>query len=134
MTFGSTWNTRLRPPPLTVTPAAGPVIVCVPPVLLSSSCVPVRVITCGVANTASSKLMFELPAGTGVGEGDGLAQAQQPRARGEDIAGVVHDERREDLARVRQLERDRAAQGGGHGVAAKDVVGRGDERRPGRPR
>ena len=33
----STWNTRLRPPPLTVTPAAGPVIVSVPLVLLSSS-------------------------------------------------------------------------------------------------
>ena len=32
------------PPPLTVTPAAGPVIVSVPPVLLSSSWLPVRVI------------------------------------------------------------------------------------------
>ena len=33
----STWNTRLVPPPLIVTPAAGPVIVSVPLVLLSSS-------------------------------------------------------------------------------------------------
>ena len=30
MTPASTWNTRLSPPPLTVTPAAGPVIVSVP--------------------------------------------------------------------------------------------------------
>ena len=32
-----TWKTRLRPPPLTVTPAAGPVMVSVPPVSLSTS-------------------------------------------------------------------------------------------------
>ena len=37
MTPLSTWNTRLSPPPLTVTPADGPVIVSVPLVLLSSS-------------------------------------------------------------------------------------------------
>ena len=37
VTPASTWNTRLRPPPLTVTPAAGPVIVSVPVVSLSSS-------------------------------------------------------------------------------------------------
>ena len=37
VTPASTWNTRLSPPPLTVTPAAGPVIVSVPLVLLSSS-------------------------------------------------------------------------------------------------
>src|SRR5262245_45432951 len=30
VTKASTWNTRLAPPPLTVTPAAGPVIVAVP--------------------------------------------------------------------------------------------------------
>ena len=33
----STWNTRLSPPPLTVTPAAGPVMVSPSLVLLSSS-------------------------------------------------------------------------------------------------
>src|SRR5215468_1578411 len=33
----STWNTRLAPPPLTVTPTAGPVIDTAPVVLLSSS-------------------------------------------------------------------------------------------------
>ena len=59
----STWNTRLSPPPLTVTPAAGPVIVSVPVVLLSSSWVPVRVIVCGVAKTVWSKVMFEFPEG-----------------------------------------------------------------------
>jgi hypothetical protein len=37
VTFASTWNTRLFPPPLTVTPAFGPVIVSVPVVSLSSS-------------------------------------------------------------------------------------------------
>ena len=47
VTPASTWNTRLAPPPLTVTPAAGPVIVSVPVVLLSSSWPPVRVIVCG---------------------------------------------------------------------------------------
>ena len=52
-----TWNTRLGPPPLTVTPAAGPVIVCVPLVLVSSSWVPVRVIVCGVAKTVGSKVI-----------------------------------------------------------------------------
>ena len=40
--IASTWNTRLCPPPLTVTPAFGPVIVSVPVVSLSSSWVPVR--------------------------------------------------------------------------------------------
>ena len=39
-----TWNTPLWPPPLIVTPAAGPVIVCVPPVSLRSSTLPPRVI------------------------------------------------------------------------------------------
>ena len=40
VTPASTWNTRLSPPPLTVTPAAGPVIVSVPVVSLSSSWLP----------------------------------------------------------------------------------------------
>ena len=40
VTPASTWNTRLAPPPLTVTPAFGPVIVSVPVVSLSSSWVP----------------------------------------------------------------------------------------------
>ena len=36
VTLALTWNTRLAWLPLTVTPAAGPVIVCVPVVLLSA--------------------------------------------------------------------------------------------------
>ena len=36
-TFALTWNTRPSLPPLTVKPAAGPVIVSIPVVLLSSS-------------------------------------------------------------------------------------------------
>src|SRR5262249_12800459 len=58
----SIWNTRLALLPLIVTPAAGPVIVSVPLVLLSSSWVPVRVIVCGEANTVGSKVMVEIPA------------------------------------------------------------------------
>ena len=53
-------NTRLWPPPLMVTPAAGPVMVSVSVVLESSSSVPVRVIVCGVLNTFGSKEIFAL--------------------------------------------------------------------------
>ncbi len=45
-------------PPLTVTPAAGPVIVVVPVALLSSSVAP-GVIVCPPVNTAGSKLISE---------------------------------------------------------------------------
>ena len=62
VTFASNWNTRLSPPPLIVTPAAGPVIVCVPLVLLSSSWLPVSVIVCGVANTVLSNVIVLAPA------------------------------------------------------------------------
>ena len=55
MTFASIWNTRLFPPPSTVTPAAGPVIVSVSVVLESSSWLPVKVIVCGVLNTRAVK-------------------------------------------------------------------------------
>ena len=45
-----------------VTPAAGPVIVCVPPVSSSSSWPPVSVIVCGVLNTVGSKtIVFAWP-------------------------------------------------------------------------
>jgi hypothetical protein len=53
----STWKTRLCPPPLIVTPPAGPVIVSVPVVSLSSSWPEVRVIVCGVANAVGSKVI-----------------------------------------------------------------------------
>src|SRR4051812_46943257 len=55
VTFGSTRNTRESPPPLTVTPPAGPAIVAIPPVLLSSSGAPTRVIVWGVEKTAGSQ-------------------------------------------------------------------------------
>ena len=57
----SIWNTRLALLPLTVTPAAGPVIVSVPVVSLSSSWVPFRVIVCGVAKTVVSKSIVLAP-------------------------------------------------------------------------
>ena len=61
MTPPPTTNTRLAPPPLTVTPAFGPVIVSVPVVSLSSSCVPLRVIVCGVLNIVLSKVIVSAP-------------------------------------------------------------------------
>ena len=57
VTLALTWNTRLAPPPLTVTPAAGPVIVCVPLVSLSMSWVPVRVIVWGVFQIVPEKVI-----------------------------------------------------------------------------
>ena len=62
VTFASTWNTRLSPPPLTVTPAAGPVIVSVPVVSLSSSWRRQRD-RLGVAKTVGSKVIVWAPAG-----------------------------------------------------------------------
>ena len=72
--------------PLTVTPAAGPVIVSVPLVSLSSSWPEVRVIVCGVAKAVGSKVMV---VGTllGVGVEDRLAE----RA-GAAVVGVAHHE------------------------------------------
>src|SRR5262245_1241944 len=57
----STWNTRLVPPPLTVTPAAGPVMVSVSLVLLSSSWPRLSGIVWALANTMGSKVMVEFP-------------------------------------------------------------------------
>ena len=57
----STWKTRVWPPPLIVTPAAGPVIVCVPVVLLNSSRSPASVIVFGVLKTVASKSMVLAP-------------------------------------------------------------------------
>ena len=55
VTFASTSKTRLFPPPLMVTPAAGPVIVCVPPLSFRSSGLPPSVIVWGVPKTVESK-------------------------------------------------------------------------------
>ena len=76
----STWNTRLSPPPLTVTPAAGPVIVSVPVVLLSSSWRAGQVIVWAAAKTVGSKVI--VLARNGVGAGDRLAKA------GRAVAGI----------------------------------------------
>src|SRR5262245_22014105 len=58
----SIWNTRLALLPLIVTPAAGPVIVSVPLVSVSSSWPPLRVIVRAVLNTVGSKLIVFAPA------------------------------------------------------------------------
>ena len=57
VTPASTLNTRLIPPPLTVTPAAGATKASIPVVFANSSCPSVRVIVCGVANTVESKVI-----------------------------------------------------------------------------
>src|SRR5262249_32588051 len=62
VTFESTRNTRLALLPLTVTPAAGPVIVVAPVVSLSSSWLPPRVIVFAVLNTVLSKTIVSGPA------------------------------------------------------------------------
>jgi hypothetical protein len=61
VTSPSTWNTRLFPPPLTVTPLFGPVIVSVPVGSLSSSWPPVRMIVFGELNTVLSKVIVSAP-------------------------------------------------------------------------
>ena len=106
VTPASTWNTRLCPPPLTVTPAAGPVIVSVPVVLLSSSCVPVRVIVCGVLEHGRIEGDLRVSRGIGVGEDDGLRQAQEAGSREERAARRIHDQAGEDRAGVGQIEGD----------------------------
>ena len=52
---------RGRPPPLTVTPAFGPVIVSVPVVSSARAGEAVRVIVCGVLNTLLSKAIVSFP-------------------------------------------------------------------------
>ena len=58
----STPNTLTVPPPLIVTPAAGPVIVSVPLVLLSASDPDVNVIVWALAKTVGSKSIVFAPA------------------------------------------------------------------------
>src|SRR3954453_2519498 len=59
-----TWKTRLSPPPLTVTPAVGPVIVQVGivPVFVNSSWPPVGGIVCMLAKILGEKLLATGPA------------------------------------------------------------------------
>ena len=101
VTSASTWNTRLRPAALTVTPLFGPVIVSVSLVLVSSSWVPVSVIVCAVLNTWLSKVICRVSRAIEVGEEDGFRQAQEARSR-EEAARRIHDQVREDRAGVRK--------------------------------
>ena len=102
VTLASTWNTRLSPPPLTVTPAAGPVIVCVPVVSLSSSWVPLRVIVCGVLKTVAVEGDRVGPRGR-IRHGDRLAQVDL--AGDGRVGGVVHDERGQQPAVLQRHQR-----------------------------
>ena len=76
----STWKTRLRPPPLIVTPAAGPVIVKIGTGLLNSSWPPVTVIVCPPVKTAGSKLIA-IGAGERIRQAHGSGQGQLGRIR-----------------------------------------------------
>ena len=60
LTRAATSNTPLAPPPLTDTPAVGPVIVCTPVLLVRSSTL-LTVIVCGAANTVGSKVIVLAP-------------------------------------------------------------------------
>ena len=57
VTPASILNTWLLPPPLTLSAAVGPLIVCVPWVLLKSSGPEASVIVCAVAKTDESKVI-----------------------------------------------------------------------------
>ena len=61
VTPGSIANTPLRPPPLTVTPALGPVIVSVPVVSLSSRRLPFSSMVCAVLKTDLSNVIVSAP-------------------------------------------------------------------------
>ena len=80
--------TKPTTPPLTVTPAFGPVIVSVSPVLVSSSCVPVKVIFCGVAKTCLSKVMVDIPEESRLAKATASGRLRSP-VRGEREALVV---------------------------------------------
>ena len=92
VTPASTWNTRLSPPPLTVTPAAGPVIVSVSLVLLSSSWRAGQGDRLRRGEDGRVEGDGRVSRGIEVGEGDGLGQAQEARSRGEGIARRIHDQ------------------------------------------
>ncbi len=92
VTPDSTWNTRLSPPPLTVTPAAGPVIVSVPLVLLSASWPPVSVIVC--ARGEDSRVEGDrVGAGLDIGQVDRPAQVERPERAADAVDGRVDHER-----------------------------------------
>ncbi len=129
VTSESTWNTRLSPPALTVTPAAGPVIVSVSVVLLSSNWDAGH----GDRQMSGEHRRVEgdgrVSRAVGVGEGDGFTQAEEARPREQGIARRVHDQAREDRADVGQVERGSGRARGGRDdlVTANGVAGRGDD-------
>ena len=57
VTLGLIWSTRLIPPPFTVTPAAGPMMLSSNAVLLITSWPAVKLIVCAVAKTLGEKLI-----------------------------------------------------------------------------
>ncbi len=98
----STWNTRLCPPPLTVTPAVGPVIVSVPVVSLSSSWPAAQ-------GDRLRRLEHRLVKGDRLGApvrirlDDRLAQVDL--ASDGRVGGVVHDDRGQQLAVLQRQQR-----------------------------
>ena len=92
MTPLSTLNTRLSPPPLTVTPAAGPVIVSVPPLLLSSSWPAVSVMVWLLAKTIGSKVIVRVSLHE-TSEIDGPAQVELAGGQARAVGGGVDHQR-----------------------------------------
>ena len=123
-------------------------IVSVSLVLLSSSWLPVRVIVCGVLKTVGSKVMCRFPR-IGVGQGDGLTQAQRPApGKSESLVVLTIRLAKTGPALVRSKETgdepeadavtvyepiDVVGRGGDGGLAAGDD-GRGGRRGPPRRR
>src|SRR5262249_100634 len=124
LTAASTWNTRLRPPPLTVTPAAGAMMASVALVLLSSRGAPVSRIVCALFNQdrASGRVR---PADRPAQRADGaVIQQTGDDERGRNGRGRLTDDP-DGGAIMRDGHRDlvRASAGAGVGVAiAKDRV------------
>ena len=88
----STSKTRLIPSPLTVTPAAGPVMVSVSAVLESSSSVPVRMIVCGVLEHVRVEGDIRVSRTIDVGKEDGLRQAQEAGPREKSTVRRIDDQ------------------------------------------
>ena len=97
----STWNTRLSPDALTVTPAFGPMIVSRPVVSVSSSWVPARLIVSGALNTVLSKTIASSPRLSSPGR----SPAQVGLTRDVRVGGVVDDNRGQQPAVLQRHQR-----------------------------
>ena len=87
-----------------VTPAAGPVIVCVSPVFFSSSWLPLSVIVWGVLKTVESKLICAFPVDSALARSMASGRLRRPAPGKSEAARRIHDQIGEDRAGVGQVE------------------------------